>query len=129
MKKILICDDQKRLRDVLRESILQMRDDIEVHEATDGLEALASIERHDFDLILLDVEMPNLSGFQALEKIREKEQPGDQRLRVVMVTALNTSQDIIKGWELDADGYISKPYDIDEISEALDQSLGKSVTP
>ena len=125
MKKLLLCDDQKMLRKVLRDSILEMREDVEVHEATDGLDALEKIDQHDYDLVLLDVEMPNLSGFQALARIREweKENKVCSKLKIVMITAMNSDQDIVKGWDLEADGYISKPYDIDEIGEALSQHL------
>ena len=125
MKKLLLCDDQKMLRKVLRDSILEMREDVEVHEATDGLDALEKIVQHDYDLVLLDVEMPNLSGFQALARIREweKENKVSSKLKIVMITAMNSDQDIVKGWDLEADGYISKPYDIDEIGEALSQHL------
>ena len=125
VKKLLLCDDQKMLRKVLRASILEMREDVEVHEATDGLDALDKIDQHDYDLVLLDVEMPNLSGFQALARIRdwEKENEVARKLKIVMVTAMNSDQDIVKGWDLEADGYISKPYDIDEIGEALNQHL------
>ena len=125
MKKLLLCDDQKMLRKVLRDSILEMREDVEVHEATDGLDALEKIDQHDYDLVLLDVEMPNLSGFQALARIREgeKENKVSSKLKIVMITAMNSDQDIVKGWDLEADGYISKPYDIDEIGEALSQHL------
>lgn len=125
VKKLLLCDDQKMLRKVLRDSILEMREDVEVHEATDGLDALDKIDQHDYDLVLLDVEMPNLSGFQALARIRdwEKENEVARKLKIVMVTAMNSDQDIVKGWDLEADGYISKPYDIDEIGEALNQHL------
>ena len=125
MKKLLLCDDQKMLRKVLRDSILEMREDVEVHEATDGLDALEKIDQHDYDLVLLDVEMPNLSGFQALARIREweKENKVSSKLKIVMITAMNSDQDIVKGWDLEADGYISKPYDIDEIGEALSQLL------
>jgi len=113
------------LRKVLRDSILEMREDVEVHEATDGLDALEKIDQHDYDLVLLDVEMPNLSGFQALARIREweKENKVSSKLKIVMITAMNSDQDIVKGWDLEADGYISKPYDIDEIGEALSQHL------
>ena len=125
MKKLLLCDDQKMLRKVLRDSILEMREDVEVHEATDGLDALEKIDQHDYDLVLLDVEMPSLSGFQALARIREweKENKVSSKLKIVMITAMNSDQDIVKGWDLEADGYISKPYDIDEIGEALSQHL------
>ena len=125
MKKLLLCDDQKMLRKVLRDSILEMRGDVEVHEATDVLDALEKIDQHDYDLVLLDVEMPNLSGFQALARIREweKENKVSSKLKIVMITAMNSDQDIVKGWDLEADGYISKPYDIDEIGEALSQHL------
>jgi len=125
VKKLLLCDDQKMLRKVLRDSILEMREDVEVHEATDGLDALEKIDQHDYDLVLLDVEMPNLSGFQALARIREweKENKVSSKLKIVMITAMNSDQDIVKGWDLEADGYISKPYDIDEIGEALSQHL------
>ena len=122
-----MCDDQKLLRAVLKESILQLRDDVEILEAEDGLSFLALMDEQDVDLAFLDVEMPNLDGFQALERLRAQESDGSSRAKVVMVTAMAAEENIVKGWELEADGYISKPYDVDEIREALEQHLNDSV--
>ncbi len=124
VKQVLLCDDQKNLRKVLRNGILQLRDDIEIHEAEDGLGCLDFLSKNPCDLVFLDVEMPNLDGFSTLEKIRGQE---SERTKVVMVTALSSEEDIGKGAFLDADGYITKPYNLDEVEQALQEHLGAPV--
>lgn len=77
---------------------------------TGGREALASIEAGDmYDIILLDVMMPVISGYEVCKKIREKFSPHE--LPIVMLTAKNTNQDIITGISLGANDYITKPFD------------------
>ena len=75
--------------------------------ATDGLECLQAVERDKPDLILLDVMMPRMSGFQVCKKL--KGQPGTKDIAVIMVTALNEISDTERATECGADDFLTKP--------------------
>ncbi|MDZ7372605.1 MAG: diguanylate cyclase [candidate division KSB1 bacterium] len=85
----------------------------EVLEAGDGLQALDVVRRESPDLVLLDVMMPNMNGFEVCEQI--KSDPATQFIPVVMVTALNEATDRIRGIEAGADDFISKPFNKHEL--------------
>ncbi len=85
----------------------------------DGEAVLATLGEAEFDLILLDVLMPELDGFQVLKKI--KEDPALKDILVVMLTAKGQGRDIATGTELDADDYTVKPFNPDELVERVDR--------
>jgi response regulator RpfG family c-di-GMP phosphodiesterase len=85
----------------------------EVHTAADGLAALEKISQEKVDLVLLDVMMPEVNGFDVCRWLKEQEQFRD--IPVVMITALNSTQDRIQGIEAGADDFISKPFDRGEV--------------
>ncbi len=96
--------------------------------AEDGIEALRLIKEEPVDLVLLDVMMPGLSGFDALEALRKLYPPS--RLRVVMVTAKDQSEDIIRAFKLGADDYITKPLDVPVMMARIRAHLrSKEVAP
>lgn len=105
---ILVVDDNPVTR-VLCSRVLT-RDGYRVLLAEDGIEALRLIKEEPVDLVLLDVMMPGLSGFDVLEAVR-KLYPSN-RLRVLMVTAKDQSEDVVKAFKLGADDYITKPLDV-----------------
>ncbi len=102
-KKILIVDDEPRMR-----RFVKMNLDLEGYqtlEAGDGLEALEKIRDHRPDLVLLDVEMPGLDGFETLKRIREISD-----VPVIMLTVRSDEDDKIRGLDLGADDYVTKPF-------------------
>lgn len=104
MAQILIVDDEERMRGLLRDFLL--RDGHVVFEAGDGEEALRVFFDHkNVDLILLDVMMPKLNGWQVLEEIRRY-----SKVPVIMLTALAEEADEIKGFSLGVDEYVTKPF-------------------
>ena len=104
---VLVVDDIAENRDLLirRLKRLGLRD---VEEATNGREALAAIDRRAFDLVLLDIMMPEMNGFQVLEKLREDGRIQD--LPVVVISALNEIEPVVKCIELGAEDFIFKPF-------------------
>ena len=92
MKKILFADDDPEIREVVR--ILLARDGYEVVEAVNGIEAVEKAD-HTIDLIILDVMMPGMDGFQVLQKIREK-----NNVPVLMLTAKSDEEDKVSGLRL-----------------------------
>ncbi len=105
---ILVVDDNPVTR-VLCSRVLG-REGYEVLLAEDGIEALRLVKEKPVDLVLLDVMMPGLDGFDVLEALR-KIHPSN-RLRILMVTAKDQSEDIVKAFKLGADDYITKPLDM-----------------
>ncbi len=105
---ILVVDDNPVTR-VLCSRVLG-RAGYRVLLAEDGIEALRLIKEEPVDLVLLDVMMPGLSGFDVLEAVRKLYPPN--RLRVLMVTAKDQSEDVVRAFKLGADDYITKPLDV-----------------
>lgn len=105
-KSILIADDEPNI--VISLEFLLEQAGYQVRVAQDGQEALEAIQRQPPDLVLLDVMMPRLSGFDVCQKIREN--PAWQQMRIVMLTAKGREVEISKGLALGADAYISKPF-------------------
>jgi two-component system, OmpR family, alkaline phosphatase synthesis response regulator PhoP len=104
MPKILIADDDKDNRDLLTKFL--NREGFEVLVAFNGEEALHLLSRA--DLVLLDVMMPKVCGCEVLRRVRQDY----ARLPVIMVSALATPNDQVRGLELGADDYVTKPYDL-----------------
>ncbi len=92
-----------------------------VRTATDGLAALAEVARHPPDLILLDVMMPRMSGFQCCSKL--KADPKSKNIPVIMVTALNEESDREHAADCGADAFISKPLNKAELLERVRRFL------
>ncbi|HEX9694770.1 MAG TPA: response regulator [Actinomycetota bacterium] len=118
--KALVVDDNEDLRFLIGR--LLVIEGFEIAEAGDGGSAIAAIDAGPrFDLVLLDVQMPVVDGWHALEAIRGRAEFDD--VRVVMCTVKGRSDDLIRGWELGCDGFIAKPFDIDafrhEIREVM----------
>jgi sigma-B regulation protein RsbU (phosphoserine phosphatase) len=106
-KLLLIVDDYELNRDMLTRRLRKRG--YEVLEAESGLRALSLISDHPIDLVLLDENMPGMSGSQVLETLRNDK--ATDRLPVIMVTANSASKDIVKALELGADDYVTKPID------------------
>lgn len=91
----------------------------EVDLAADGVEGLARVEQQAFDLVLSDVLMPNMTGYELCQKIKER----SSDIPVFLCTTLNRDVDILRGLESGADGYINKPYDPDDLVRRLESFL------
>jgi DNA-binding response OmpR family regulator len=110
-KTILIADDEPNI--VISLEFLLEQDGYRVEVARDGQEALSAIERSKPDLVLLDVMLPHLSGFDVCQKIREN--PAWAGIRVIMLTAKGREVEMSKGYALGADAYITKPFSTKEL--------------
>lgn len=103
--KILLAEDDSNLGMVLK-NYLELND-FEVELCRDGILALAAFKREDFDLCLLDIMMPNMDGFTLAEEIRDI----DPEVPLFFISARSMKDDIIQGYKLGADDYITKPFD------------------
>lgn len=111
-KKVLVVDDEKLIVKGLRFSLEQ--DDMEVDCAYDGEEALEYAREKEYDIVLLDVMLPKLDGFQVCQQIREF-----SNMPIIMLTAKGEDMDKILGLEYGADDYITKPFNILEIKARM----------
>ncbi len=107
--KALIVEDNKDLNYTLTE-ILQINNFL-TDSAFDGEEALDYIENYDYNIIILDIMLPKIDGFNLCKIIREK----NIQTPVLMLTAKSTTQDKVKGLNIGADDYLSKPFDMEEL--------------
>lgn len=105
MKKLLIVEDDPAIQAVLLDFLTEAG--YQALAANDGVEALAAFSAQPFDLILLDVMLPRLDGFGVCEVIRQKSQ-----VPIIMLTALDSEQDQIRGLDLLVDDYITKPFSL-----------------
>ncbi len=110
-KTVLIADDEPNI--VISLEYLLQRDGYQVLVARDGQEALDAIARHLPDLVLLDVMLPRLSGFDVCQKIREN--AAWQHIRIMMLTAKGREVEMSKGIALGADAYVTKPFSTQEL--------------
>lgn len=110
-KKLLIVDDEPNI--VISLEFLLEQAGYQVRVAHDGQQAWEAIQAQPPDLVLLDVMLPQLSGFDVCQKIRET--PALQDVRVVMLTAKGREVEVSKGLALGADAYISKPFSTQEL--------------
>ena len=110
--KILVVDDEKMIVKGIRFSLLQ--DGYEVDTAYDGEEALQKASENQYDIILLDVMLPKLSGLDVLQQIREF-----SAVPVIMLTAKGEDMDKILGLDYGADDYITKPFNILEVKARI----------
>lgn len=119
---ILVVDDDRRLRDLLTRFL---RDHgYRVSSARDTEEARKKTECFDFDALILDVMMPGQSGFDYAEEIRET-----QNVPILMLTALSDFSDRIKGLELGADDYLTKPFDPRELMLRINNIIKRNPPP
>lgn len=120
MKKILIIEDEEDMVEGLRFN-LEARD-YKVVAATDGEKGLKKAARENPNLIILDLMLPGLNGYEVCKKLKEKS-PG---IPIVMLTAKSQESDIITGLDLGADDYITKPFSILEVLARINALLRRS---
>jgi len=116
---ILIVDDEEPIRDFIRRN-LEVRG-YRALLARDGLEALSAFERHQPDLIILDVMMPNLNGLEVCRRIRQT-----SIVPIVVLTALGEEADKIRAFDLGADDYLTKPFGVGELLARLKAVLRRT---
>lgn len=121
-KKALVVDDEKLIVKGLRFSLEQ--EGMEVDCAYDGEEALERAREKEYDIVLLDVMLPKLDGFQVCQQIREF-----SNMPIIMLTAKGEDMDKILGLEYGADDYITKPFNILEIKARIKAIMRRTGRP
>lgn len=118
-RRILIADDNQPNRELLEAYLAGI--DCETQFAVDGQETLAKVQSFRPDLILLDVMMPKLSGFEVCQKL--KADPATRKIMVLMVTALNEAGDIERAVKAGTDDFLSKPVNRVELTKRVENML------
>lgn len=118
-KRVLVVDDEKLIVKGIRFSL--EHEDFEVECAYDGEEALEKVKEQPFDIILLDVMLPKLTGFEVCQQIREFSD-----VPIIMLTAKGDDMDKILGLEYGADDYITKPFNILEVKARIKAIIRRS---
>jgi CheY-like chemotaxis protein len=114
-KKVLIVDDEEVIRKLLRIHLVKWG--YEVKEAVDGTQAIEQIGKDDFDLLICDILMPNMDGWQVLKEV--KSNPKTKDMPVIVLTAKNQDNDMFKGYDLGASYYMTKPFTKDQLLYGL----------
>lgn len=118
-KKILIIEDEAAIQKILSEPLTFSG--YEVTAASDGLEGINAFHKQNFDLILLDIMLPKIDGYTVCEIIRQ-----ESRIPIILLTALDTEDDQIKGFDKLADDYITKPFSIKLVLKRVEALLRRT---
>ncbi len=119
MSKILVIDDEREICESIK-MILEY-EDYQFDSSTDSIEGLEKIESGDFDVVLLDIQMPNLNGFEVLNKIKEK----NLELNVIMISAFSSLENAVKATKLGAFDFIEKPIDREKLLLSIRNALNQ----
>ncbi|GGH77647.1 DNA-binding response OmpR family regulator [Pullulanibacillus pueri] len=106
MTKILIVDDDPYIRELI--GVFLRQEGFDIHEASDGEEALSVLESIKVDLVILDIMMPNMDGWELCQEIRRYY---DEELPLLMLTAKGETKQKVKGFDLGTDDYMVKPFE------------------
>lgn len=108
MSRLLLVDDEIRIREVIKEYATISGHTVD--EASDGLEAIDLVQKNDYDVIILDVMMPNLDGYNACKRIK-----AIKKVPIIMLSARQEEMDKLYGFELGIDDYVTKPFSPKEL--------------
>ena len=120
-KRILVVDDERDLCDIL---LFNLRAAGFRAEAAYSAEEALQLRPAEYDLLLLDVMMPGMSGFELAKRLKEDEQT--QHIPIIFLTAKDTEDDTLQGFSLGADDYVTKPFSVREVMARVKAVLGRS---
>lgn len=120
--KILVVEDEERLLESIREGLVHSG--YVVDTALDGEEGSFMAFTNDYDIIILDINLPKKDGFEILREIRER----DREVNIIMLTALSDVDDRVKGFDLGANDYVLKPFHFEELKARIRSLLRRQTT-
>jgi len=124
-KRILVADDNEDIRNLI--SLILTTESYEVLVVDSGSELLEKISSFNPDLLLLDVMMPHMSGFEVLERVRALPDSHVNSIPIVMITAKSLDADVDRAMKLGASSYIVKPFRADALREKVTSQLSQGV--
>jgi DNA-binding response OmpR family regulator len=119
-KRILIVDDEPNI--VISLEFLMKREGFETEVAADGEAALEALARNRPDLVVLDVMLPKMNGFEVCRQIRSS--PDSRDLKILMLTAKGRETEVARGLGLGADAYVTKPFSTKDLVAQIKRLLG-----
>jgi two-component system KDP operon response regulator KdpE len=120
--RILVVDDEPQIRRVMRTALVS--EGYEVSDARTGDDALNLIRCEKYDLVLLDINMPGISGLQTCREIRQ-----GSSLPIIMVTVRNAEREKVQALDAGADGYLTKPFGVSELLARIRAVLRRTIFP
>src|SRR5436309_3041550 len=121
--RVLVVDDEEHITELVAMGLGYNGFDVE--RASSGRQALAAIEARRPDLVVLDVMLPDLDGFDVAKRLRQAEGAGT-RVPIIFLTARDATQDKVEGLRLGSDDYVTKPFSIEELIERVKAVLRRS---
>jgi CheY-like chemotaxis protein len=116
-KRILVCDDEESIRLLLNETLEKQYD---IDQAADGREAVKKITKEPYDLLIIDIKMPGTHGFEAIERIRER----NKKIPIIICSAYRLMKDDIVVKTSDIAAFITKPVDLDSLRSKVLEAIG-----
>jgi two-component system chemotaxis response regulator CheY len=123
VQRILIVEDSETMRSLLASSLEGLESPVKISEASSGFEALRLLPREDFDLVVTDINMPDINGLELVSFMR-----GNERYRsvpLVIVSTESSDRDREKGLELGADAYLVKPFEPETLRQVVTDLLAR----
>ena len=120
MKKVLIAEDSSVIQN-LAKKILEFQN-FQIHAVKNGQQVLDELAKAEFDIILLDINMPNINGYQVVKQV--KNNPLTKNIPIIILSGLTEESDKEFGLRIGADHYLTKPIMPDEIERTIKQYLG-----
>ncbi len=119
-KSILLVDDSRAVRQLVK-FMISRHIDSDIQEAGDGVEAVAKLKDQNFDLVITDINMPNMNGLSLVKKVRDEM---DLDVPIIIVTTMGKEQDRDTGLNLGANSYVTKPIQAPELLREVTKLLG-----
>jgi two-component system chemotaxis response regulator CheY len=113
--RILIVEDSPTMRSLLVSSLEDLGGDVKITEVASGFEALRQLPRETFDLVVTDINMPDINGLELVSFVKSNETYRD--IPLIIVSTEGSERDRAKGMELGADAYLVKPFEPDDLRE------------
>ena len=124
MQHILVVEDSPTMRALLTASLEEISGKVKITEAKNGFEALRALPRNSFDLIVTDINMPDINGLELVSFV--KNTPAYRSIPLVIVSTEGSDRDLDRGVDLGADAYVVKPFDPDDLRELVRSLLRRT---
>ncbi len=124
MQRILIVEDSATMRSLLAATLEELGDDVKVTEAASGFEALRLLPREDYDLVVTDINMPDINGLELVSFVKRNEKYSS--IPLIIVSTEGSERDRDKGLGLGADAYLVKPFEPETLREVARDLLSPS---
>jgi len=125
MPRFLVVDDSAAMRAYVRSALEGEAEDVEVVEAASGFDALRLLPRGRFDMVITDINMPDINGLELLRFVRDSEHTRD--VVVLIISTQGSERDKERGLKLGANAFLSKPFTPEALREVVSQSLSTPV--